>query len=229
LIVYSIHMFTQLEILLTSLVNSVPLEIFVFVASFVEEIVAPIPSPAVMLAAGLAAEIQEKVLLALIPLAIIGALGKTCGALVVYIISDKAEDLVMRRFAPFFNVTHEDVETFGKKLGNGARDYFLMTFLRALPFIPSVVLSVGSGLLKVPLPLFIISTFLGTIVRDGFYLYAGYVGTSVLLSLVNQTGHLETYVEVVAGIAFIYVCSRIIRKKRSNIQEAKVLGTDQNL
>ena len=216
-------MFTYLENQLIPLAHGLPLEVFVFIASFVEEIVAPIPSPTVMLAAGLAAEVQGMAVLALIPLAIIGALGKTCGALVVYVISDRAEDLVMRRFAPFFNVTHEDVETFGKKLGNGARDYFLLTFFRALPFIPSVVLSVGSGLLKVPLPLFIISTFLGTIVRDGFYLYAGYVGTSVLLSLVNQTGHLETYVEVGAGVVFLYICSRIIKKKRKNVQETKAL------
>ncbi len=216
-------MFTYLENLLMALVHSLPLEAFVFVASFVEEVVAPIPSPAVMLVAGATAQAQGKILLALVSLAVIGALGKTVGALVVYFISDKAEDLVMHRFSKFFNVTKDDVEKFGSRLGNGIRDYFLMTFLRALPFMPSVVLSVGSGLLKVPLPLFIISTFLGTIVRDGFYLYAGYVGTSVLLSFVNQTGHLETFVEVGAGILFVYVCTRIIRKRRNGTQDTKVL------
>lgn len=216
-------MFTYLENLLLALTHSLPLEIFVLVASFVEEVVAPIPSPAVMLTAGLSAQVQGKVLLALIPLALIGALGKTVGALVVYVISDKAEDLVMNKFAKFFNVTKDDVEKFGNKLGKGVRDYFLMTLLRALPFMPSVVLSVGSGLLKVPLPLFIISTFFGTIVRDGFYLYAGYVGTAVLLSFISQTGHIETYVEVGSGLIFLYVGTRIIRKRRNDIREAKDL------
>ena len=216
-------MFVHLETLLTALVSSLPLEIFVFVASIVEEVVAPIPSPAVMLVAGATAQAQEKILLALVPLALIGALGKTLGALVVYIISDKAEDLVMHKFAKFFNVTKNDVEKFGSKLGHGIRDYFFMTFLRALPVMPSVVLSVGSGLLKVPLPLFIISTFLGTIVRDGFYLYAGYVGTTVLLSFINQTGNIETFVEVGAGLVFLYVCTRIVKKRRSTIREAKEL------
>lgn len=222
-------MFTYLENILMALVHSLPLEVFVFVASFVEEVVAPIPSPAVMLTAGLSAQIQGRVLLALIPLAVIGALGKTLGALAVYIISDKAEDVVMNKFAKFFNVTHADVEKFGNKLGNGRRDYVLMTLLRALPFIPSVVLSVGSGLLKVPLPLFIISTFLGTIVRDGFYLYAGYVGTTVLLSFINQTGHIETIIEVGVGLVFVYVCTRIIKRRRDTRRDEGELGTDQNL
>ncbi len=211
-------MFSHLEEILLSFANSLPLEVFVLVASFVEEVIAPIPSPTVMVLAGSFARVQDYMMPALVVLALIGAMGKTIGAIVVYFITDKAEDVVMNKFGKFFGVTHEDVEKLGKKLGNGFRDYILLTTLRALPFIPSVVVSVGSGLLKVPVTLFIISTFLGTIIRDGFYLYAGYIGATALFTIINQSSSLETVVEVLvvlAGLAFIGY--RIyLRKKSTN-------------
>lgn len=159
-------------------------------------------------------QIQSYTLLQLIPLAVLGAFGKTIGAIIVYIISDKAEDVVMTRFGKFFNVTHDDVERFGKKLGKGPRDYFLLTGLRALPIMPSVLLSVGSGLLKVPMRVFIVSTFLGTIVCDGVYLYAGYVGTEALAAFVNLSSHLESYVEVLIVLVLNQPFGFLVQKKK---------------
>lgn len=209
-------MFAYFETILMSFVNTLSPEVFVFIASIIEEVIAPIPSPTVMVVAGSVAQLQERALFFLVPLAIIGALGKVIGALFVYVISDKAEDFVLRRFGNFFNVSHEDVEAFGKKLGNGKRDYVLLTVLRALPFIPSVLLSVGSGVLKIPLPLFIFSTFFGTIIRDGFYLYAGFVGTEILSAFVTQTTHMETYVEVFAAVVVISILVRMYFLKKKN-------------
>lgn len=204
-------MFTALETSLISLIDRIPLEFFVFVASFVEEVIAPIPSPTVMMLSGSFAQLQGYFLPGLITLALIGAVGKTIGAIIVYFIADKAEDIVIGKFGAFFGVSREDVESLGKKFGNGSRDYLILTVLRALPIMPSSVVSVGSGILKIPLRLYIISTFLGTILRDGVYLYVGYVGTDMLKSLVDRSSHIESYVELIVGIGvlaalvFLYV------------------------
>ncbi len=212
-------MFSHFEEILLSFIHTLPLEVFVFVASFVEEVIAPIPSPTVMVLSGSFAKVQGYAPFALILLALIGALGKTIGALVVYFITHRAEDLVMRKFGTFFGVTHADVATLGSKLGNGFRDYFILTVFRALPFIPSVVVSVGCGLLKVPLPLFIASTFLGTIVRDGFYLYAGYVGVKLLTSIISHSTNLETYIEVAIVVCIcFYIGYRMYRRKEDRTQ-----------
>ena len=196
-------MFSHLESIIMSFAHTLPLEVFVLVASFVEEVIAPIPSPAVMVLAGSLAKIQEYGVYALILLSIIGAIGKTMGALVVYIITDKAEDMVMNKFGAFFNVTRDDVVRLGNKLGNGPRDYIFMTLVRAFPFVPSVVVSVGSGLLKVRLPLFIISTFIGTIVRDGFYLYAGYVGVQLFALLITHSAKIEDGIVLITTLIVI--------------------------
>ena len=196
-------MFSQLETLLISFIHTIPLEAFVFIASIVEEIIAPIPSPTVMIISGSFAEVQGRTVLALIPLALIGAVGKTCGGLVVYFIADKLEYFLMGTFGKFFHVSHEDVQKLGDKLGNGVRDYFLLTFLRALPIMPSVVVSAGSGILKIPLRLFIVTTFLGTIIRDGIYLYAGYIGLQIFKDMLEGTSKIETFIEVVIAIVVI--------------------------
>lgn len=209
-------MFHTLENILMSYANTLPLEVFAFIGSMVEEIAAPIPSPTVMLLVGSAAEVQGSGVWGLLPLALIGAAGKTVGAIVVYMVADKAEDFFTNTCGRFFKISKDDIEGLGKKLGNGARDYILLTFLRALPIMPSVILSAGSGLLKLPLRLFVVSTFFGTIVRDFFYLYVGYLGSSALISLVDQSEHAEKYVEIgIVAIAVFAVGLWLYRRHRS--------------
>lgn len=207
-------MFDKLEAILLETTNILPLELFVFFGSIIEEIVAPIPSPTVMVVAGSIALIEGRGMIALLPLALIGALGKTIGALAVYTIVDKSEDFFMSKFGRFFHITHDDIEKLGAKLGKGYKDYVLLIVLRALPVVPSVVISVGSGLLKVGLTLFIVTTFVGTIIKDGFYLYAGYVGTDVFTNLVAKTTHFETYVEILIVAGVIFGIVRFMRRKK---------------
>ncbi len=204
-------MFTSLEAVLISFSNVLSVPWFVFVASIIEEIVAPIPSPTVMVIAGSVASVQSYGTEGLLFLACIGAMGKTLGAIVVYTIAHRAEDLVLNRFGKFFGVTSPDVERFGTKIGTGFRGYCTLTLFRALPIVPSVLVSVGSGILKVPMSIFIVSAFFGTIIRDGFYLYVGYVGTDSLRFLVTQSTNIETIIEyvgiggiIVGGIYLVY-------------------------
>lgn len=212
-------MFTALESALTGLIHTIPLETFVFFASFVEEVIAPIPSPTVMVLSGSFAAMQGYGLSALLMLAVIGAIGKTIGALIVYTIAHKMESLLIPRFGQYFGVTTSDSETFRAKLGNGYKDYLLLTFFRALPIMPSSLISVGCGLIGVPLPAYVASTFLGTIVRDSVYLYAGFVGTDIFARLITHTSAVESYVQlaVLAGVAIglMYLFARQRRNKKS--------------
>ncbi|HEU4677194.1 MAG TPA: VTT domain-containing protein [Candidatus Paceibacterota bacterium] len=208
-------MLGALESMVESLAAVVPLEVFVTVASILEEVLAPIPSPTVMMLTGALASVQDRTLLMLVPLLLLGTIGKTLGASVVYVIADRGEDLIIGRFGRYFGVTREDVEAFGDELGTGARGYFLLTLFRALPVVPSTLVSVGSGLIKVPYRMFLIATLVGTIVRDGFYLYAGYIGTETFAAMVNHSASAETYIEAAAlVVVFVYIAYRLMRQKR---------------
>ena len=201
-------MFHYFETLLLGLSKDIPLIHFAWFASMMEEIIAPIPSPVVMILTGSLAQVQGYALWGLVPLALAGALGKTIGAFVVYTVSDIAEDVVMQgRVARFLGITHEQIESFGTRLTGGIRDYALLTLLRALPIIPSVLISVGSGVLSIPRTLFLVTTFLGTIVRDSVYLYVGFVGVTTLGKLLEHSAVIESYIEygAIAGIGVVLI------------------------
>lgn len=185
-------MFSALEAWLLSLAETLPLPVFAAVASFLEEIVAPIPSGPVMLITGSLASIQEYSLFLLLVLAFVAAIGKLAGSLVVYAIADKAEDVFSGRFGKFFGVSPSDLERLGARFGNGLRDYVLFTVLRALPIVPSVVLSLGGGALKLPLPLFITGTLIGSTIRDAFFLYFGYLGYQETMRFLTDLDRIES-------------------------------------
>ncbi len=207
-------MFSHLEEILLSYIHSLPLELFAFIASFIEEVIAPIPSPSVMMLTGSFASVNGYTLGGLVILTLIAACGKSLGAIVVYYVSYGAEDFIMKKFGRFFGVTTEDVTAFGKKFGNGWRDYLLLTFFRALPIVPSSLVSIGSGLLKIPFKLFIIATFVGTIIRDGVYLYVGFVGTEFLHSLITQSTSVESIVEVFGVFLFVFFFGYLYFKRK---------------
>lgn len=211
-------MFGHLEALLTSFAHTMHLGVFAFGVSFVEEIIAPIPSPFVMITTGSLALVQGYSSLGLLVLLASGVIGKTLGALVVYIIADRVEDLLMKsRLARFFDVSHEDVEAFGMHLKGGLRDYFILTLLRALPLIPSVVVSVGSGVLKIPLRLYIVATFCGTVIRDGIYLLFGYFGLSLLGVVISKSELLASHIEVLTLIIVVSALLVLRHRRRMRI------------
>lgn len=210
-------MFVSLETVLLTLVDKLPLELFVFLFSFIEEVIAPVPSAAVLLLTGSIAALQERPLLALIPLAFIAALGKTLGAIVVYHLASKIGHVVVEKYGRFFSLSPATLTALGNKITNTPKDYLLLTIFRALPIIPSSVMSVGCGLLKIRFRLFIITTLIGTIIRDSIFIYMGYSGIQILNSVVTHSAGIESVaqflilISIATGLGYLY-----IRRRKNN-------------
>ncbi|OGC47144.1 hypothetical protein A2886_00660 [candidate division WWE3 bacterium RIFCSPHIGHO2_01_FULL_42_13] len=200
-------MFTATVGYLTHLATKIPVTIFVTVGAFVEEVIAPIPSPLVMTLAGSIAEAQGRPVVFLLLLALLGAAAKTLGSWVVYFVSDKAEDLVLGKFGKFLGVSHKEVEGIGKLLSGGIKDDLILFLLRAIPIVPTAPVSIVSGLLKLKLRTYLNSTFWGTLVRNILYLYLGFSGFTTLESL-NEG--LETWESVGYVIIFALLAVLVI-------------------
>lgn len=155
-----------------------PLELFVLITSFLDDIVLPVPAPLVLIIAGSIAKAQNYIWPYIFFLAVLGAIGKTIASIILYYIGDKGEDVALKRFGKFFGLSHDQIEKIGKKLNKGARDYIFLFLARAIPFIPSVPVSIICGIIKIKMKTYIITTFLGTTVRNIFFLYIGYIGIS---------------------------------------------------
>lgn len=207
-------MFDTLTHSLVAWAQHVPLELFTFAGSFIEEVIAPIPSPIVMTVTGSIASAQEKAMWYLLILSLIGACGKTLGAVLVYWIADKAENILIGKFGKVIGVTHQEIESLGKKLNGGWKDLWILLFLRALPIMSSAVVSVCSGVVKIPMRVYLISTFFGTIIRDFFYLYVGFTGIAALQHLVEGFDSIESVIQALIALLIVLVIGWIYWKRK---------------
>ncbi len=194
---------------LETLAQQVPVTWFVFIGALVEEVIAPIPSPLVMMLGGSIAAAQNGSMAFLGLLALIGSLSKTLGSIVIYFISEKAGDVLIDKFGKFLGVSHDDTEGLGRFFGEGKRDDIAIFLMRALPVMPTAPVSIIGGLLKINLKTYIASTFLGLIVRNSIYLYLGYTSVEALDSLsqgfdsIEKIGYL--ILAVCGGIALLWM------------------------
>lgn len=209
-------MFGTLEAFILNLVHTLPLEVFVVVGSFIEEVIPPIPSPGIMVLAGSIAVVQNYSFGGLAFLVLLASLGKTSGALVLYSGTKYAQDYLVGTFGHMLNITQGDIDRFGKRFTGGFRDYASLAILRSVPIIPSVVLSFGSGVIKLPVRVFLVGTFIGTIIRDTFYLFVGISGTTTLEAFMYKTATVETYLTLGALIfcagLFVYFIYKRLKK-----------------
>ncbi len=211
-----------LESFIRSLAQTLPLEWFVLLGSFLEEVIAPIPSPSIMVITGSFGAMQHYTILGLALLVLLASVGKTLGGVTMYFIAAKLKDVALPAFGKFVGVSAADINILSARFTGKLRDYAVFTFLRSTPIIPSILLSFGSGVIRLPLRLFIVGTFVGAVVRDTFYIVVGYKGTEVLGWYLARTSETESLVELLSvgfiGVGIMYLLIRQRRKKRILVQ-----------
>ena len=208
---------------LESLATTTSLEFFVFIAAFLEEIIAPIPSPFVMTTAAVLAKVQNYSLLQIAILVILASLAKTASSYLIYVLADKAEDVVVGKFGKYFGVTTESIERIGKMLSKTWWDDVLLFLSRAIPLIPTSVVTVVAGMIKYEPRSFLLMTFLGTIIRNIFYLWVAYFGIDVADAMIQRFAQNPAVLVVlfligVAGLYFLWkmkdkIWDRFLSKK----------------
>lgn len=209
---------------LNSISGIIPLPAFTFLGSIIEEIIAPIPSPLVMTFAGSIAAARNTSYIFIVWIALTGAAGKTLASYLMYIVADKFEDIVLTKFGRFLGVTHKEVEQIGKHLNKGWRDDILLIVLRAIPIIPSAPVSIVSGLIKINMRTFLMSTFIGTVLRNLIYLFVGFTGVNATESLIVTLEDFEIVGYIIIGIFVAGVIGYIFLRHKKEILLHKLLG-----
>lgn len=213
-------MLESLNAWLISLSQVLPLELFVFVGSLVEEIVAPIPSFLITTLAGSLASAAGYGYLGLVVLILLASLGKSLGCAIIYIVADKAEDFLMTKVGPSMGITHAEVERVGKFFTGSLRDYLILIVIRALPVSPSLPISVMAGIVKIPFAFYNIATFIGNVFRSALFIAAGYFGLSAFESLLHGAGSIESLVQIAIAIILVGIVGALYfiryRKNRTD-------------
>jgi membrane protein DedA with SNARE-associated domain len=191
-----VHFITQITQWLEALIDKVPLPLFVGLGAFLEEVIAPIPSPSLLTLTGSVAASKGLVMYDLLLLSILGAIGKALGGWILYYLGDVAEDVILKKWGKFFGISHTHVENFGKRFHKGHWDIWVLTAIRALPIIPSAPVSIACGIIKLDLKVYLLGTFLGNIPRNLIFMYLGYSGVQIVSQLINHLDRTESLVQL---------------------------------
>lgn len=187
--------------------ETVPLEILALITGFISEIIPPVPSFPILISIGVLARIQDYALPSIIIIAFFSALSKTGVGIFFYKITDKAEDVFIDKYGNYFNLKPGQLESFGDKFGKRPLDYFLITLVRGIPFLSSTLLTVAAGLIKLPLKLFVVTAFFGSLIQDSLYLYIGFSGLKGFRNYFKEHSHINI---VLIGLFIISIIVTLI-------------------
>jgi len=209
---------TLIETWLQTSANAMPLEVFAAVGSLVEEIIAPIPSPLVMTLTGSILQSQGKTFVYGLFIALIASVFKTIAQVGFYYLADKTEDIASSKFGKFFKFSHKDIENVGKHFKGGFRDEIIIVLGRALPILPSAVISVAAGFIKIDMFKYIRASLVGNYIRSLFFMCFGYYSIASYESINKGYSTVEDMLRIgflifaVIVIGFILVMRRRSKK-----------------
>lgn len=186
-----------------SLAHVMPLEAYVLIGSFCEEIIAPIPQSLIVVVAGTMAKTQEYSLVSLIGLVVLSSLGKTLAGWILYIIGDKGEHLIVGKFGKVLGITEQEMEKWSKYLNKGWKDSLFLFIARTVPIIPTAPVSVVCGIFKINVQMFLFITFIGLTIRNALFIYLGYIGVSSYESMSGNLGSAESITKIIVFVLFL--------------------------
>jgi membrane protein DedA with SNARE-associated domain len=171
--------------------------------AFIPEIIPPIPSALVPMTAGFvfladaplsAASFWKLFLFVGLPV----AGGLTLGAVIIYYIVYWGGKPLVVRFGKYLGVSWHDIEKIQEYMRHHSLDDALLFLGRILPLMPSVVVNVFCGLVRWPLPSYLLYTVLGTVVRA---MIMGFIGWEFATAYVRYASLFEQ----LQGVIFVLI------------------------
>ncbi len=148
------------------LVTELPIEWFVFIGSFLDEIFPPIPSPLVMMVAAARLTVEKSSWNSYLWLVVVASVGKTVASLFLYWIGNKGELVVVQKYGRWLRVSHEQIERISTHINKSWKDDVLLFISRMLPILPTTVVSLACGVFKTNLRHFFWLTLVGMFLRN---------------------------------------------------------------
>lgn len=179
----------------------------VLFATLIEEIIAPIPSALVPLAAGFALieggiPTGQAVIASLLLVAPAVAVGIGIGSAIVYGIAYYGGKPVIDRYGKWLGTSWRDIERVQERLTGGKADEAILFGLRLVPVLPGVAISALCGAIRYPLRRFMLVTVAGSYLR-AFVL--GLIGWQTGELYVENLGLIDQYEHTILIVALALV------------------------
>ncbi len=200
----------------------------VFLASILEEIVAPIPSTlvvfssAVLLTHGLQG--WDGIMVILFKIMLPASAGITIGSLFPYFLARIGEKIAVEKFGKYLGLRWSTIETMQKRVDKASSVEIAIFVTRAIPGLPSLAVSVFCGLARVPFKKYVLWSFLGCLPRNFLIGLAGWWGGrkyGVFMKIVSATESsvLVIIVSVCVSLLIGWAIFEHKRRKKKGQQE----------
>lgn len=139
-----------------------------FLAALTSEIVAPLPSPLLLIGAAFFIKAPFSLVLlykAIFYVVLPITLGSTLGAVVIYLVAFYGGKPVLEKFRKYLRFSWEDVEKFEKKMAEKNYDIFALFISRCIPLLPTTIANILAGLVRMNWFEYTVATFLGIFLR----------------------------------------------------------------
>lgn len=194
----------------------------VFLATMVEEVVAPIPSALVPLAAGFfllpsSAGFALAAVEALFLIALPVAAGISLASAALYALAYYGGKPLIERTRRFTGLSWKEIGKIERKMTKGKRDEITLFVLRIIPVIPGFALSGFCGIVRYPFSRFLTITFLGSGLRAFCLALLGWQAGEYYLKYLGiiETFEKQIFVSVLAAVILIGVIYYFWIKKRN--------------
>lgn len=173
----------------------------VIIGVLIEEIVVPIPSPVIPMAAGmllvtaeaLPAALVQIVLLIVIP----ASIASVISSYFVYAIAYYGGQPAIEKYGKYLDVEWEEVQKLEEKFVSGNERYYIALF-RAIPIVPLSMISGAAGLFRVDWKTYGIWSFYGMLFRTFSLALVGWYVKDGFMAIATQISSLSRLVLVLA-------------------------------
>lgn len=197
----------------------------VFFATIIEEIIAPIPSPLIPLAAGFfllpeGVSFAETALRGAFAIALPVSIGISIGSAFVYALGFFGGKPVIEKSKKWVGISWQDVEKSEARFTRGKGDEITLFILRLLPIVPGVAISGFCGVVRYPFKKFITITCVGSFARAFVLGMVGWQVGELYATYASMISKFEKYILI--GVVFLLLLSVVgyFVAKKNKSQEA---------
>lgn len=211
-------MFVQFVHVLEPLVQSYG-ALGIFFSSIIEEVIAPIPSSLVVFTGSLLVTKGllgwQAIVAIMLKVMIPASAGLAIGALFPYYLARWGEKVAIDRFGKYIGISWAAVEKAQRWTEKSRSDELIIFMSRAIPGMPSLAVSLVSGLLRIPVREFLLWSFLGALPRNFLLGLAGWWGGKQYVVVMKFLSGIESHVFILIaavllslGIGWVYLQRR---------------------
>ncbi len=187
----------------------------VFLGVLIEEIIIPIPSPLILMAAGyilldssltLTQALYQSFFIIAIPAAIAGTIGSFFAYYIGYYVRRGS-----KRYQDYVGIKKHHIKYLEKRMEKNSFAYIIVS--RAIIIIPMSFVSFVAGFLQLPKKKFAIATFIGSIPRALLLSMLGWYSGNTFFSVAEGLGLIENIILLLIVFVIAFFLVRNIRKR----------------